>query len=177
MNKYSKTKSIKPFLTELRANYDYLQSIPIQKEKLRNLLKRYFNRHLLDKFKEASKISQLSYLLKLSMMNKDIAKRHFIREIIRKWKFVSIMKKVAKMKMEAMYKTMHLNYLTMANEVFGDEEHGLIKEFEAFGNSIGMFTNEDLETYDVIKKKFYKSVKKRYVFEATDIEEDKDESS
>jgi hypothetical protein len=169
MTKYSKTRSIKPLLSELRAHYDHLQSIPALKERLRGLLHRYFVRLIGDKLKEASKVNQLSYLFKLSIMHKDIAKKHFLREIIRKWKFVSFMKKIAKRKMEAMYKTMHLNYLSMANEVFGDEEHGLIKEFEIFGNSIGMFTNEDLETYEETKKKFYRTVKKRYIFEAAEI--------
>jgi hypothetical protein len=169
LNKYMKAKAFRSFLPLLKERADYNSSIPTLKQKLKNLFGNYFKHLVSDKIHEASRVSQLSYLFKLSLMNKDIAKKHFLREIIRKWKFVSFMKKVAKSKMEAMYKTMHLNYLYMTNEVFGDEEHGLIKEFETFGNSIGMFTNEDLEIYEETKKKFYRSVKKRYIFEATEV--------
>jgi hypothetical protein len=153
-----------PVIDCLRDNYNYLESIIKKKENLKCLFKKYFGRLVYDKLKDTSKVTQLTYLFKLSLMHKDIAKKHFIREIIRVWKFTAFMRKVSKKKMEVMYKTMHTSYLTMANEVFGDDEHGLIKEFEMFGNSIGMFTNEDLETYEDTKKKFYNKVQKRYVF-------------
>jgi hypothetical protein len=168
VNNYNKRNSIAPLIKNLKNNYEYLQSIPKTKEGLKTLLHKYFAKLVYDKLKDISKVFQLAYLFKLSLMHKDIAKKHFIREVIRLWKFAAFMRKVSKKKMEAMYKTMQTSYLTMANEVFGDDEHGLIKEFEVFGNSIGMFTNEDLTTYEETKKKFYNKVQKRYVFKEDD---------
>jgi hypothetical protein len=156
-----KTYRIMKLLQVLFNNFEKRKDIVLQNWALNNY-KKQVNRM---KQKELGRVDEVSYLLKITMMHKEVARKHYIRELLRKWRFVVFMKKVAKQKMEAMYKTMHLNYLTMANEVFGDDEHGLIKEFESFGNSIGMFSNEDLQNYEELKKKFYKNVKKRYEFD------------
>ena len=169
LEKYSKKKVLNPFIYNLRTYYDYLLSIPNNKSCLKTLFRKYFFKQLGNGMIPIVRVIKIAYLLKITFMNSDLAKKHFLREIIRKWKFISFMKRVAKKKMETMYKAMHLNYISMANEVFGDEDNGIIKEFEVFGNSIGMFTNEDLETYEDMKKKFYKGVKKRYMFEATEV--------
>jgi hypothetical protein len=156
-----RTYKIMKLLETMFKNFDRRQDIVTQAWGLNNLRKKVGR----IKQKELGRVDELAYLLKITFMHKEVARKHYIRELLRKWRFVVFMKKVAKQKMEAMYKTMHLNYLTMANEVFGDDEHGLIKEFESFGNKMGMFTNEDLDNYDEIKKKFYKNVKKRYEFD------------
>ena len=67
--------------------------------------------------------------------------------------------------MELMYKNLHASYLQMANEVFGDEDDvnpSIIKEFERFGNNLGMFNNE--EPGDLNNKGYYQKVSKKYIF-------------
>ena len=70
--------------------------------------------------------------------------------------------------MEKMYKNLHVSYLKMVNEVFGDEDEvnpSVIKEFERFGNNLGMFNNEEPDAYD--NKGFYQSVQKKYIFDSS----------
>ena len=54
-----------------------------------------------------------------------------------------------------MYKNLHASYLEMTNELFGEDElnFSVIKEFEKFGNNIGMFTAKDNSAKNLIKKK------------------------
>ena len=78
-------------------------------------------------------------------MHKKIAKQRFYRELIRKWRFAAFAKKMAKKKLELMYKNLHASYLQMADEFFGEDNGNpsVIKEFEMFGNNVGMFTGEN----------------------------------
>ena len=51
---------------------------------------------------------------------------------------------MAKKKIEKIYKNLHTSYLKIVNEVFYDEDEinlSIIKEFEYFGNNLGMFNN------------------------------------
>ena len=69
-------------------------------------------------------------------------------------------------KMELMYKNLHVSYLEMVNTIFSDEESknpGVAKEFERFGNDIGMFINED--PYTDFDEKLCLGVKKQYLFQ------------
>ena len=63
----------------------------------------------------------------------------------------------------------------MANEMFGDEDEvnpSVIKEFERFGTSVGMFSSEEPYLNDEISKKYYQKVQKKYVFKPSVIEEE-----
>ena len=74
-----------------------------------------------------------------------------------------------------MYKNLHVSYLQMANEVFGDEDEvnpSVIKEFERFGTSVGMFSSEEPSLNEEISKKYYQKVQKKYVFKPSVIEEE-----
>jgi hypothetical protein len=60
-----------------------------------------------------------------------------------------------------MYKNLHLSYLQLANDVFGDEDNNnisVIKEFERFGDDIGMFNGDN---YNKIEEYKYSSILKR----------------
>ena len=50
-------------------------------------------------------------------MFKGVTENRFIREIIRKWRFISFAKIMAKRKLELMYKNLHVSYLH--NRFFG----------------------------------------------------------
>ena len=108
----------------------------------------------------------------MTFRHKGIAERRFIREIIRKWRFATFVKVMAKRKLELMYKNLHVSYLQMANEVFGDEESSynasVVKEFERFGTDVGMWGNEDPNI--PTESAYVKSVNKKYVFETLENE-------
>ena len=99
-------------------------------------------------------------------MYKKITNQRFFREMIRKWRFIAFTKKMARRKLELMYKNLHASYMQMADEIFGDDEinPSVIKQFEMFGNNVGMFTAQEPEVGEELKKKFYTTVDKRYVF-------------
>ena len=96
----------------------------------------------------------------------EIAKCRWLRQILRKWRFISFVRKMTREKMELMYKNLHVSYLEMVNSIFSDEESknpGVAKEFERFGNEIGMFINED--PYTDFDEKLCLGVKKQYLFQ------------
>ena len=68
---------------------------------------------------------------------------------------------MARRKLELMYKSLHCSYLEIANSIFSEEEinPSVIKEFERFGNGIGMFVNES--PYYPREGKFCLGVKKK----------------
>ena len=137
-----------------------------------SLLRKYFIRYLCRELVDPSRMYKLLYLFKLTFMHKGIAEQRFIREIVRKWRFISFVKKMSRRKLELMYKNMHVSYLQMVNEVFGEEEMtsnpSVIKEFERFGSEIGMWVNEDPTT--LIESGFCKGINKKYIFEPIEIE-------
>jgi hypothetical protein len=161
----------KNFFGNLLNISNYIKQTPEKMSNLFQLFKRYFLHRLNRDLHPISKQHRIMYLVRVVFMNREISSKRFVRELIRRWRFLIYMKKLAKQKLEAMYKNMHINYLNMAKEVFGDGEgeFGMIREFENFGNSIGMFTNIDVEDYEEGKKKFFKQVTKRYQFEPFEV--------
>ena len=87
----------------------------------------------------------MMYVTRLLIMQREIAKAKFLRQLIRRWRYVAFSKKLAMNKMKTIYKNLHMTYLEMANCLFGDEnknDPSVIKEFERFGTSVGMWENE-----------------------------------
>ena len=113
-----------------------------------------------------ARMMRITYLLNLTKMNKDLSRNRWIRALLRKWRFISFSKKVARKKMEYLYRNLHLNYLEMMNGVFGEEESpnspSVLKEFERFGTSIGMWENVKPKKEE---KKYCKTIKTSYVFD------------
>ena len=140
-----------------------------QKAKLFKLLRKVIIKKLFIYKEEIYRVNKLFYLVNLTMFNLEMAKSRWIRQIIRKWKFIAFMKKMTKKKMELMYKNLHVSYLEMINSIFSDEEKinpSVVKEFERFGNGVGMFVNED--PYNIHEGKV--SFKKLYNFPVTKME-------
>ena len=175
---FSKKRMIPPKIElyeKLKSRSLFIDSYGEHIIRLFKLLKKYYIHKTCMAFIDPSRIYRLLYLIKLSLMHKNIAKQRFIREMIRKWRFSTFVKKMARRKLELMYKNLHLSYLQMANEVFGDEDSvnpSIIKEFERFGNGIGMFVNEDPTAVEEVK--YCKGVSKKYIFEPVVIEEKKE---
>jgi hypothetical protein len=143
--------------------------------RLNQLLRKYLIKKWMDDLKPIARGYKLLYLFKLAYMFKGIAKNRYIREIIRKWRFTTFVKVIAKRKLELMYKNLHVSYLQMANEVFGDEETttnaSVVKEFERFGTDVGMWGNEDPN--NPTETSYVKSINKKYIFETLDGENNK----
>ena len=137
-----------------------------QKAKLYKLLRKYIIKQTFLYKKDIYKMSKIFYLINLTRFNLEMAKGRWIRQILRKWRFISFVRKMTREKMELMYKNLHVSYLEMVNTIFSDEESknpGVAKEFERFGNGIGMFINED--PYIDLDEKLCLGVKKKYLFQ------------
>ena len=91
-------------------------------KKLYKLLRRKIIKKLFTQIKEPSRLLKLMYLIKISIVNKEIAEKRWIRVLLRKWRFISFSKNISKKKMAFLYKHLHVNYLEMVNDVFGEEE-------------------------------------------------------
>ena len=130
-------------------------------------------------------------------MEREVSHEKFFRQLIRRWRYITFSKKLALNKMKNIYKNLHMTYLEMANCLFGDEgqsEPSVIKEFERFGTSVGMWENEkpgekteekfikysktsfvfDQAGFDKYQSKFYPSEYEEYEDAEEQIEEDKD---
>jgi len=155
------------FINQLKRDAKYSASRPIYQMKIFTLLRKKFIRTLTTTLVEPSRLYRLFYLINMTKMHKNIAKQRFYRELIRKWRFISFTKKMARKKLELMYKNLHSSYLQMADEIFGDENSinpSVFKEFERFGTNVGMFRGQEPEIDEELKKKYYSIVDKKYVF-------------
>ena len=137
----------------------------IQKQ-LKNLFNRKYHKLIYQVLIKSNRIYLLFYLIKIVILHKILSKKRVIKEIIRKWRYLNFAKKIAKRKLDLMYKNMHTTYLELANELFGNEDEknpSIMKEFERFGLNLGMFTQDD-SLNDKLGKKYFSDVHKNYNF-------------
>ena len=144
----------------------YSESRPLYQIKLFKLFRKRYIQELSYSLEEPAKLYHLYYIINVTTMHKKIAKQRFYRELIRKWRFAAFAKKMAKRKLELMYKNLHASYMQMADEFFGEDNGNpsVIKEFEMFGNNVGMFTGENPQVGEELNKKYYANVEKKYIF-------------
>ena len=111
---------------------------------------------------ELLKAKKLINLIKITRINSQISTDRWIRQIIRRWRFISFVKIMSKKKLELMYKNLHVGYLEIINSLFNNENEfpSIIKEFENFGNNIGMYKNSEILNKE---KDLYLKVKKKYI--------------
>jgi len=159
-------KSKRAAIDILHRNAKYSSTRPYYQIKLFKLFRKRFIQELYYSLEEPAKIYHLYYLVNVTYMHKKISKQRFFREFIRKWRFAAFAKKMAKKKLELMYKNLHSSYLQMADEFFGEDSinPSVIKEFEIFGNNVGMFTAETPQVGEELNKKYYANVEKKYIF-------------
>ncbi len=158
------------FIELLKKLIDYWENKGPKMAKLYKLFRRHIIRRMFREKTVISRMYRLLYLINVTYLNKRIARDRWIRQIIRKWRFISFVKKMAKKKMELMYKNLHVSYLEMVNSMFSDEEEinpSVIKEFERFGSNVGMFVNET--PFEDLHKNEYRSMRRSYVFEPFDV--------
>jgi hypothetical protein len=164
-------KTIKPekedFVRNIKREAKFAETRPEYQVKLFKLLRKKYIRTITTTLVEPSRLYRLFYLINMTKMHKNIAEQRFYRELIRKWRFISFTKKMARKKLELMYKNLHASYLQMADEIFGDDNNvnpSVFKEFERFGHNVGMFTGQEPEIDEELNKKYYSTVDKKYVF-------------
>ena len=140
--------------------------------KLYKALKKLTIKKIFTEKEEVSRANKLIHLLKLTKINLQISTDRWIRQLLRRWRFISFVKNVSKKKLELMYKNLHVGYLEIINSLFNKESQNMIKEFENFGADIGMYKNSDY--YINREKELYQKVKKKYI--SKPIEYDKENS-
>ena len=150
----------------LKAEHAYMNGLGVANCDLFKLLRKYWIKLVCDSMLAPSRIYKILYLIKMVMMHKTIAYQRFIRELVRKWRFSAFIQSISRRKLELMYKNLHVSYLQMANELFGEkgEKNGsVIKEFERIATRMGIFTNEDYNSIN--EENFCEKITKRYVFQ------------
>jgi len=131
--------------------------------KLYKTLKILIIKKIFIKKNEIYHAKKLLSLIKLTAINSQISTDRWIRQLLRRWRFISFVKNVSKKKLELMYKNLHVGYLEIINALFNNEGQfpSMMKEFENFGAHIGMYKNSD---YYINKEKdLYQKVKKKYI--------------
>ena len=149
----------------LKREAEFSETRPIYQIKLFKIFRRKYIREITTKLIEPSRLYNLFYLINITEMHKQIKQQRYFRELIRKWRFIVFTKKMARKKLELMYKNMHASYLQMADQIFGEDDvnPSVFKEFEMFGNNVGMFTGQEPEIDEEINKK-YAYIDRRYSF-------------
>ena len=151
--------------------YNYTETDGPLKLKLFKLLRKAVIYRLLKSLPKLGKVAGMMYITRLLVMKREIAHEKYFRQIIRRWRYITFSKKLAMNKMKTIYKNLHLTYLEMANCLFGDEsqkEPSVIKEFERFGTSVGMWENE--KPGEKTEEKFVKYSKTSYTFDPIEYE-------
>ena len=130
--------------------------------KLQKTLRSITIKKLLLQKSDLLRAKKLINLIKLTRINSQISTDRYIRQIIRRWRFISFVKIMSKKKLELMYKNLHVGYLEIINSLFNNESQfpSVIKEFENFGSNVGMYKNSDILNKE---KDLYQKVKKKYI--------------
>ena len=135
-------------------------------DKLYYLIRKSIIRKILNISKAVGNLNRLLHLINITTTHKKIAKDRWLLRLIKKWRFITFIKKMAMKKMELMYKDLHVTYLEMADSV--------LKDGSPLGPNGANFLydiNKDKYLYDfydpylVKGAKPYKAIKKQYVFE------------
>ena len=172
--KWAEKKELEPKkeLIEKLKQISYYQETDLPlKLKLFKTLRKIALRRMLKDSPKIRKVMGMIYVTKLLIMEREIAHEKFYRQLIRRWRYITFSKKLALNKMKTIYKNLHMTYLEMANCLFGDEgqnEPSVIKEFERFGTSVGMWENE--KPGEKTEEKFIKYSKTSFTFDQAGFE-------
>ncbi len=173
--------------------YMKLSKISIS-NKLEKLIRESIFRKIVNISKITGNLIQLEKLIKITMTHRNIAKDRWILYLIKRWRFISFVKKMAMKKMELMYKDLHVTYLEMAGNVLNENQPmGLydrrflpdIKMDKYLYDFNDPFLVEGSESYQCLKKKYIfkslhakkekeKKTKTKYVKEIKTIEKTKE---
>ena len=176
--RWTEKQNLKPkkeLVEKLKRIHYNVSSEGLLKLKLFKLLRREAIRRILKNSPKIGKVMKLVYTTRVLILQRELAKERFLRELIRRWRYVAFSKKLAMNKMKTIYKSLHMTYLEMANSLFGEnkDDPSVIKEFERFGTSVGMWENEKPSEKE--EEKYVKTIKTQYVFDPEDFKKFQDE--
>ena len=78
--------------------------------KLFKILRRTAIRRMLKKSGKVRKVMGMIYVTRLLVMERNLAKERFLRQLIRRWRYIAFCKKLALNKMKTIYKNLHMTY-------------------------------------------------------------------
>ena len=84
-------------------------------DKLYNLVRKAIIRKILNISKITGNITRILNLVNITVTHRKIARDRWLQNLIRRWRFIAFVKKMALKKLELMYKDLHVNYLEMAD--------------------------------------------------------------
>jgi hypothetical protein len=139
--------------------------------KLYYLVRKAIIRKILNISKTTGSIGRLLHLVNITLTHRNIKDDRWLLKLIKKWRFITFVKKMALKKMELIYKDLHVTYLEMADNVLNE------------GAPLGPYGSRFLPDINIDKYLYefndpllmkgseaYKGVKKQYVFEPLDAE-------
>ena len=139
--------------------------------KLYNLIRKAIIRKILMVSKSTGNLCRLYHLVNMTLTHKYIAKDRWILKIIKRWRFITFVKKMAERKMELMYKNLHVTYLEMADSVLKETSPIESRFLPDINMDKYLFNFND--PYLIEGSNAYKGIKKKYVFQPLDNEIEK----
>ena len=138
--------------------------------KLYYLIRKSIIRKILKISKTTGDLCRLYHLVNITLTHRKISKDRWILKIIKRWRFITFVKKMAQKKMELMYKDLHVNYLEIAESVLKDTylESRFLPDI-----NIDKYLFNFNDPYLIKGSNAYKGFKKQYVFQPLDIEMEK----
>ena len=138
----------------------------ISTNRLYYLVRKAIIRKILNISKTTGSIGRLLHLVNITLTHRNIKDDRWLLKLIKKWRFITFVKKMALKKMELIYKDLHVTYLEMADNVLNE------------GAPLGPYGSRFLPDINIDKYLYefndpllmkgseaYKGVKKQYVFE------------
>ena len=156
-------RDYKPFLEKMKKDYAYNKETPPKIRALMSLFRRYVYREFTKNAPAILKRVKARYLINLLLMHCDVVKYRYLNNYLRKWIVKISQQESVKAKMLSLYKNMQLQYLEMANHMFGKNEDGIFEQFNKISDKFDMY-NCKLNSINEIKKKHTREVKYTYNF-------------
>ena len=128
------------------------------KKKLYKYFKKITIKRLFYDSEKIRRIFEIEKLIKITKINKQISEDRWMRQIIRRWRFLTYTKILAKKKLKFLYKNLYNGYIESVKNIYNDnnlfEDQ---KESEKINQ--GMFIdvnyyNREREIYNKIKEKY-----------------------
>ena len=174
-------KTIIPDKEDLVDSLKYYVYLQLTKErdtnKLYNLIRKAIIRKILNIGKSIGNTTRLDHLVKLTITHKKILNDRWLLNLIKKWRFITFVKKMAMKKMELMYKDLHVTYLEMADTIL-KEDHPLGPYDKLFMPDHKEDKNRFLFNFNdplLLKgAKPYKGARRQFVFKPIDAELEKE---
>ena len=136
--------------------------------KLYYIIRKSIFKKIIDVARLTGNLYRLVHLVDITFTHKMISKDRWILRIIKRWRFVTFVKKMAQKKMELMYKDLHVTYLEMADSVLRE---GIALESRFLPDvSMDKYLFNLNDPYLIKGSNAYKGIKKQYIFEPLDAE-------